>query len=56
MIARVLIHSGLRSIGTAALRASIRSNGRPSGASVIRKSDLGQAEYGVPQRAEPLKS
>ena len=30
--ARVLIHSGLRSMGTLALRASMRSSRRPSGA------------------------
>ena len=56
MFARVLIHSGLRSMGTAALRASIRSNGRPSGARVIRQSVLEQGERVVLQLAEPLKS
>ncbi|CAB4610664.1 unannotated protein [freshwater metagenome] len=36
IFARVLIHSGLRSIGVSVLRASIRSNLRPSGAIVMR--------------------
>ena len=34
--ALVLIQSGLRSIGVCALRASIRSNLRPSGAKLMR--------------------
>ena len=49
MLARVLIHSGLRSIGTAAFRASIRSSGLPSGAMVIRKSVLGLGLDDVPE-------
>ena len=32
----VLIHSGLRSIGVCALRASMRSNFLPSGAKLIK--------------------
>ena len=36
IFARVLIHSGLRSIGTRALRASMRIILRPSGAIVMR--------------------
>ena len=36
ILARVLIQSGLRSIGVSVLRASMRSNLRPSGAIVMR--------------------
>src|SRR3978361_1016085 len=49
MTARVLIHSGLRSIGVCALRTSRRSSLRPSGATVSGLSDkcVLQTEWGV---------
>jgi hypothetical protein len=35
MLALTLIHGGLRSTGVSALRASMRSNRRPSGATIV---------------------
>ena len=40
IFARVLIHSGFRSIGVSVLRASIRKSLRPSGAIVMRSPSL----------------
>src|SRR5664279_3314268 len=45
MVARVLIHSGLRSIGVAALRASMRSSLRPSGAVVSGRAAVTGRAY-----------
>ena len=42
--ARVLIHGGLRSIGTALLRASTRSSRRPSGETSVDKVALQHRE------------
>ena len=49
ILARVLIHSGLRSIGTSELRASTRSNLRPSGANVMRLPSVERQSYGAAQ-------
>ena len=45
IFARVLIHSGLRSIGVSALRASMRNNLRSSGCVVICSPLLGTRTY-----------
>ena len=53
--ALVFIHSGFRSIGVCALRASIRSNLRPSGAKLIGKPYLGRSKYAFQLLAAPQK-
>src|SRR5450432_174430 len=50
--ARVLIHSGFFSIGTAALRASTRSSLRPSGATVLMETPCSCRHLGWFCRAE----
>src|SRR4051794_10154587 len=40
MVAFTLIHGGLRSMGVSALRASMRSNRRPSGATMVTLRSL----------------
>ena len=52
ILARVLIHSGLRSIGTSELRASTRSNLRPSGANVMHLPFLERQSYGAALREQ----
>ena len=50
MLARVLIHSGLRSIGVSVFRASMRSSLRPSGAIVMRSPSLSVGRESLRQR------
>src|SRR4051812_25119675 len=47
MTTRVLIHSGLRSIGVCALRTSRRSSLRPSGPTLVSDKCRLQTEFGV---------
>ena len=55
MCALVLIHSGFRSIGTSALRASMRISLRPSGASVMRTPSLVIQKYVSQPMEKPLQ-
>src|SRR5688500_11081591 len=58
VLSRVLIHSGLRSIGTWLLRTSRRSSLRPAGAIGMSEEGVGAAvslmiDHGTPQTAAP---